>query len=540
MRRVPPLLYLAPAAAVVVLVALVPVGLLVARAFADAPSGLAEVLGDPLDRAAIGNSAVQGVASAAGAVAAGYPLGIWLGRYAGWGRSAVRAVVLVPFLLPSVVMAFAVEGLFGPTGFVGLPLPALRVLGGGVGGIVIANVAFNLPIVALLTAAGVESSPAELEEAAASLGAGPLRRFRDVWGPPSLAGAIAGGLLTFVFSALAFAAPIVLCGARCYTIEARIWSLDTILLQPTAAALLAFVLVVLLVAPTLAYLELARRLRRAGPRGRSVRRPVRGAGPWAITVGAMVGLGLLLAVIGAVVLRSIDPSGGSAPDLSGWTTLGAPALALRTGIPLGAAALNTVAFATASALTALLLGVVAGFALVERPAAGRLLQLVAFVPLLLSPVVLAFALSSVGRAVVGTEGVWALVVGSQTVLALPFALQTLAVPLRHRPRTGREAARVLGAGPFRAYLDADVAGVRSAVGAAALFAFAISLGEFTATYFLTSVSAARFATLPVLLYELQSPGVRAFAAADALAAVLVVLSVVVLAVVGWGGRRLEL
>jgi ABC-type Fe3+ transport system permease subunit len=124
---------------------------------------------------------------------------------------------------------------------------------------------------------------------------------------------------------------------------------------------------------------------------------------------------------------------------------------------------------------------------------------------------------------------------SQAVLALPFALQSLGIPLAGLTPAAREAAESLGAPRFSAFLDADLPRVRDGLLTAALFAFALGLGEFTATYFLVTP---RYATLPVALYGLVNA--RQLPVADAAAGLLLLLSLVVFLVISVGGRRVEL
>ncbi len=533
-----PALFLAPVLGFVLLFGLLPVAVLfaTARAGAGGWAGLASVVSNPLNRAALGNSLLQGGASAAAAFVVGYPAGVFLGRYEFRGRRVVQSLLLVPFLLPSLVLVLAVQTLFGPGGYLGGPFPGLAPLGGGVGGIVVVNVVFNVPLVALLTAVGVESSPAALEESAATLGAGPIRTFRDVWGPPSLVGGLAGALLTFVFSALAFAAPILLCGPRCFTLEARVWSLAVVLLDPTSAALLALVMVLLLAAPTALYLGLVDRLRRTA--GSARRRPVSVKRPVSVLLATLTlgVVGFVLLVLSSVVLRALAPTVPGGAWGAAFVALGSVRVSAALGISAAGALLNTLLFAVAASLLAVLLGVLAGHVATGRPRSVRAAQFVLFVPLLLSPVVLAFSLAGFWRPLLGgASAVWVLIVVSQGTLALPFSFQSLQSVLGRLPAAPRETARLLGAGPFRAYVDADLPAAGGALVAATLFAFALGLGEFTATYFLATPA---FTTLPVLLYGLES--VRQFAAADAAAAVLLLASLAVFLAISLGGRRVEL
>ncbi len=518
--------------------AVLPVAVLFAHAWASAGGapGAAAILGSSANLRSVENSLEQGALSAFGAVALGYPAGVFLGRYEWPGRAYVRSFLLVPFLLPSLVVVFGVLDLFGPAGVVSSPLPALGVLGSGLPGIVVANLVFNVPIVVLFTAAGADGPVADLEETVASLGGSPARAFWDAWGPPTWVGALAGGLLTFLFSALSFAPPLLLCGPGCYTVEAQVWFLDTLGLAPASAGVLSLAIVLLFLVPTAAYLWVLSRLR-ASSREVRTRRPRASLRPVPLalaveTVAVVVGAAALL---GSVLYRTLEPVGGGGPG-SAWTELFSAATTTRLGISVEGAVGNTLFFASVAAAIALLLGITAGFAIGRRPGRAGPLGLFLFVPLLVSPVVLAFGLAEFWRPIFGGEStVWWLVIVSQATLALPFALQSLELPLAALGPEARDAARTLGASPWGAFLDADLPRVREGLVTAGLFAFALGLGEFTATYFLVTPT---FTTLPVALYTLANG--RLFPLADAAAGLLLVLSLAVFAAIALGGRRVQL
>ncbi len=525
----------------VAIVALLPVAALFLRSVADVGGipGVVQVLSAPANVRAFGNSLEQGGLSAALAVAVGYPAGIFVGRYDWPGRSLVRSLLLVPFLLPSLIVVLGVLDLFGPSGLLSSALPGLGVFGSGIPAIVAANLFFNVPIVILLTATGCEGASAELEETAATLGGSPARAYWDVWARPTWAGAAAGGLLTFLFSALSFAPPLLLCGtgSRCYTLEAQVYVLDQTFLQPNAAAVLALGMVLLLVLPTAAYLVLVSRLRAAPGRraGRRPRRPYRSPTFLALATETAVVLLAEVALVTAVLERTVQPSGGFGAGAA-WTALFSNATTAHLGVSAVGALGNTLFFAVVAALLALVLGIVAGFAIVRRPRRAVLLGLLLFLPLLLSPVVLAFALASFFRPLASAAStVWILVILSQAILALPFALQSLEIPLAALPPSGRDAARSLGASAWGAFLDADLPRVRDGLVTVGLFAFAFGLGEFTATNFLVPPP---LTTLPVALYALTE--VRLFPVADAAAGLLLLVSLAVFVTLSVGGRRVEL
>jgi thiamine transport system permease protein len=529
---------LLPLIAFVLLFGLLPVALLFGDSLATSGgwTGLTFALGSPLNQRAISNSLLQGALSAVFAVALGYPAGVFVGRYSWPGRSLVRSLLLVPFLLPSLVVVLGILDLFGPAGLLSQHWPALAFFGAGVPGVVATNLVFNVPMVILLTAAGCESASPELEEAVATLGGSPTRAYRDTWGAPTWLGAAAGGLLTFLFSALSFAPPLLLCKDRCFTVEVRVYQLDQTFLDPSGAGVLALLLVLLFLAPTVAYLFLIRRLRPVGGRRRYRPRPL---APWdtlrvllaAETAAVLAGTVVVLA---AVLVRTLAPVPGGVAG-SAWTTLFGPVTASRLGISIPAAVGNTLLFAFGASAIALLLTVPATLAVLRRPGRGGLLGVLLFAPLLVSPVVLAFALATFWRPLLGGEStVWALVIVSQATLALPFALQSLTLAGSGLTPAARESAQSLGASRWGGFLDADLPRLQDGLVTASLFSFALGLGEFTATNFLVTP---RYTTLTVALYGLQN---REFAVANAAAGLLLLLSLVVFLVIVLGGRRVEL
>ncbi|MCI4346191.1 MAG: ABC transporter permease subunit [Thermoplasmata archaeon] len=514
--------------------ALLPAALLVGEAVASSGGASAwwALLGTPLDRAAITDSLVQGALSALFATALGYPVGVLLGRWQFPGRSLAIAFLPVPFLLPSLLVLLGLADLVGPTGLLVGALPGVAWLDSGIPGILLVNVLFNAPIVALLTATGVRNSPAEQEEAAELLGAPPGRVYREVWGPLSLLGAAAGALLTFLFSALSFAAPLIVCGPRCFTIEDRVYFLVQVLAEPHAAALLALWAVTLFAVPTVLYGFLLRSMRRRGGHRRAAPRPL-SRGRWRVVPvlaagGALFGAELLL--LGTILYRAVVPASG--PVGASWGKLFGASVSSRLGISTGQVLLNTFLFASLAAGIVLLLAIAAGLAYRRAPRAAAATENLLFLPLLVSPVLLAFSLATFWRPLLGgANSVWVLIVVSQATAALPLSVPPVLQALTRLSRPATEAAATLGARPLAAYFDVELPRALRGLGSGALLALAIGLGEFTATYFLYLP---RFTTLPVELYLLQ--GARQFSLLPAVGGLLLVVSLLAFLGVELGGR----
>ena len=142
-----------------------------------------------------------GTAFAAAALNAifGFLVAWVLVRYPFPGRKLIDAMVDLPFALPTAVAGIALTTLYAPSGWLGKPLAALGVKAAYTPlGIVIALTFIGLPFVVRTVQPVLQDLEAEVEEAAASLGAGRWQTFRRVLLP-----AIAPALLTGF--ALAFA-----------------------------------------------------------------------------------------------------------------------------------------------------------------------------------------------------------------------------------------------------------------------------------------------------------------------------------------------
>ena len=172
---------------------------------------------------------------------------------------------------------------------------------------------------------------------------------------------------------------------------------------------------------------------------------------------------------------------------TGWSLLLGPHVTSIIGLSTSGALINTLVFAGIASVVAVLLGIVTGFG-IRRPGKSRgWLGAFAFAPVVLSPVVLSFALATSYRPLFGGEStVWVLILLSQATLALPFALQSLFVPLRQLPHTPREAAETLGARPVSAYLDTELwmERISGAEGGELQSAIAASLEKDTEPYLL--------------------------------------------------------
>jgi len=441
------------------------------------------------------------------------------------GRRALRAAMLAPFVLPTVVVGVAFRQLLadsGPLGFLGLDGSAVAIVAG--------LVFFNAAVVIRIVGEAWESLDPRPGEAAAALGASPAQVLRTVTLPQLRPAIVSAAGVVFLFCATAFGIVLTLGGLRYSSVETEIYLLTTNLLDLQAAAALS--LLQLLVV-TVLLVGSARGRRTADPAvSRVVPRPRRltRADLPALAVAALLAV-LVLAPLLALVVGSLREDGAwSLANYRALTTTGEQQALL---VPVTEALVTSLRIAVDATWMSLLLGLTVAVIATRRSrsrAERRVrstLDGLFMLPLGVSAVTLGFGfLITLGRPPLDLRDSPLLVPVAQALVALPLVVRTLAPVLGGVDERLREAAATLGAGPVRAALTVDLPVVAKPLLAAAGFAFAVSLGEFGATSFLARDERP---TLPVVIYGLIGhPGPMNYGMALAASVVLAATTTVVI------------
>lgn len=461
------------------------------------------------------------------AVALGLPAAYVLHRLCFPGRSVIRAALLVPFVLPTVVVGLAVRELIAPAGVLGF-----LGLDGSAVAIVIGLVFFNVAVVIRTVGVAWESLDRRPAEAAAALGATPWQVFRTVTFPALRPAVVSAASVVFLFCATAFGVVLILGGVRYSSVETEIYLLTADLLDlPAAAALslvqmLAVVLLLVVVGRLRAVPDPTVR-RSVAPAARPQWRDAPAVVVTAATLAA-VALPVLALVVGsfrrdgAWSLDHYRALSGSADGLFQVSITGALGASLRIAVD--------------ATWMSLLLGLVVAFVVTRRvrSRAGRRARAALdgffMLPLGVSAVTLGFGfLIALDEPPLDLRSSPLLVPIAQALVALPIVVRTLVPVLAGIDDRQRQAAASLGAGPVRTLLTVDLAVVWRPVLAAAGFAFAVSLGEFGATSFIVRPAEP---TLPVVIYRLLGhPGPLNHGTALAASVVLAAVTAAVILVV---------
>ena len=497
---------------------------------------LGDVLGSPAHRSVIWFTLWQAGASTLLTVAAALPAAGAMARLRFGGQRVVRALATVPFVLPTVVVAAAFEGLFDRFGLAGGGAVSLRHT---VWAILLAHVFFNYAVVLRTVGAHWANLDARVEDQARVLGASRWQVFARIVLPRLAPSVAASSAIVFLFSFTSFGVVLILGGPTRATVETEIYRYAIVRLDLETAAALAVVQLVAVVALVAVSNALERRRAAIEPSSPPASAPRR-RGPG--LVANLAAMGLILGLpIAVLVERSV-----SAGRSGGYTLDNFAALAARVNLlpdTALASLANSLMFAAPAAALALLVGGSATLVVIRsggraRHGLGRVFDLGLTLPLGTSAVTIGLGfLLVLDRPPIDLRTSLLVVPIAHAVVGVPFVVRTLVPMLRAvNPRT-REAAAVLGASPRRVRREVDLRVAARGVAVGAGFAFAVSLGEFGATSFIPR--RAETLTAPLALFRLLgTPGEALRGQAMALAVALMALTAVAVFVMDlWGDNR---
>ena len=171
---------------------------------------LADHLGSDVVRQALTITASSSLLTVLACLVLGTPLAWLLARVEFRGRRFVRALVLVPLVLPPVVAGVALVTALGRRGLIGEHLPFA--LPYTLAGVVLAHTFVSLPFYVLAVEGALRTHGSSYDVVAATLGADRWTTFRRVTLPLALPGILAGSALAWARSLGEFGATITFAG----------------------------------------------------------------------------------------------------------------------------------------------------------------------------------------------------------------------------------------------------------------------------------------------------------------------------------------
>jgi thiamine transport system permease protein len=463
----------------------------------------------PAEWAAIRFTVLQALVSALVSIALAVPAARALARRRFPGRALMLTLLGAPFLLPVIVAVLGLVGVWGRGGLVSAAVAPFG-LGPldiyGLGGVVLAHVFFNLPLVTRLLLQGWADVPSEQFRLAAQLAFRPRDVFRRIE-LPMLRAVLPGAFaLVFLLCMTSFAVALTMGGGPgATTIELAIYQAVRFDFDLGRAALLALIQFCLCAAATVLALRFARDAGFGGGLGAPQRRwgadaaMLRGLDA-ATLIGLALFLGLPLAAVGAAGLSAL------------------PALPPQT-LPAAGLSLLVALLSTAAAL-ALGFGLAARIDAAKARGGGRALEAFGLISLAASPFVIGTGIFIVLHPVADPFALAVPVTAAvNATMALPFVLRSL-LPAFAESRSvdGRLADSLGMEGPARFRL-VSWPRLRRPAGFSAGLAAALSMGDLGV---IALFAPPETATLPLLMQRLMAA--YRMEAASAVALVLVGLT----------------
>lgn len=475
------------------------------------PLGLGQnwltVLGAAQVQATIWFTIWQATLSTALSVLIGLPVAFVLYKRRFFGSKLLRTILVIPFVLPSIVVAFALSDLRD------------FFVGGEILVILIAHVFLNLSLVVRIVGNAYGQLDPELEGAAELDGAAGLKLFFGVTLPQLRPALVSAATLVFLFCVTSFAAILLLGAGRLNSIETLIYFSLNQRLDLTTAAALSLVQTALTV---LAFLT----SRKLGAAQFNAESEFEDSQPKALQRRELPLLAAVLAVLitlfviplGTVLLRSFTVDGR--PSLAHFELLATQGARNLLDITVFEAGLNSLRNAGIATMIALPIGVLIAW-LLKRSRSGWL-ELAFVLPLGVSTVVLGFGyLISFGGQPLPLRQSWLVVPLVQALIAMPMVIRIVHSRLIALGSAAEEAAANAGASTWQTFRLIELPQISSSIATALGFALLVSIGEFGSSALLAYGDQA---TLPIALMRLISrPGEQNYAMAMATSALLITL-----------------
>lgn len=469
-------------------------------------SGLFEFIHSGLFRNTLSFTASEAFLSAAFSLLLALPGAYFFGTYDFPGKSYLRNLLVLPFMLPGILVVLGMVVFYGQNGTLNhwlaliFPQSGLRFSGlYGFWGIILANVFYNFTFCIRVLGESWERIDPNLGEASAVLGGSSFHTFWRVTFPllaPTISYLF---LLIFLYSFLSFTVVLVLGGYLYKTFEVLIYIEYNSKLNFDRATMIACVQTVILA--VILYLQhwFSGRIRIAGGFGGSLPGLSWRKTPYSTFLA--LGYGLLAgcffgAPLGAICFRSLLSRGqsGAGFTFENYRLLFDDGFRFIVGKTLGTVVGTSVALALIVALFTV--GTAYLLARNRRASPWQSGDLWLQLPVGISFLTFAFGISLLGRRYLPPfiQVIWA-----QVFLAFPLVYSQLRTAWRDLGESYLEAARTLGAGPNQLFWTVELPLMRKTLATAAAYAMAFSLGDLAAVLMLGQ---GKLVTVSVAIYRL--------------------------------------
>ena len=446
------------------------------------------------------------------------------------GKSLLLSLTTVPFVLPSLLVALGFILLFGANGFfnkilmavLGLKAP-LNILY-SFAGIIMVHAFYNFPVVVRIVGAQWEGISDKYTFAARSLGANPIQTFFRVTLPLILPSIISSFSIVFLFCFLSFAIILTIGGANFATLEVSIYTYFTMFSDFKMGSALAIFQSAFSLFVVYVYLKIGN-LFNIGALQRSFteKENLSSSKPrlFLSIIYLIIVLILIIAPIFVVIIYAFLDPFTLAPTLENFNELFSGMYNFLLGTTPIRVFLNSILFALATIVVSNILSLIIGFNMKGNFKAKNVLLTLLMLPLAISPITVALSYIISFQTPLNLLNSPFAILFAHILASFPFALRTIMPVVETTSESYMYAARSLGLSGIKSFINVELNLIKPALIASSIFVFAVSLGEFGATFMLYRPE---YTTMTVALYRFLSG--RHYGPASAVGGIFIVLNII--------------
>jgi len=461
------------------------------------------------------------------------------------GKRFLSIFSMLPFVLPTIVVAIAFQTFIGPDGvfnatimkIFNLKEPIIEI-NQSIWFILLAHVFYNYSVIFRIVTAFWSQIRQDVHEAAATLGAGPKKIFFKITLPLLKAPIIASSLLVFTLCFCSFGVILILGGPGYSTIEVEIYHQAVNFFNLPLAAALSLIQILFSFILMALYTGIQKRA--------SFKMDQNLVGICEQKVSSInkkivlvLFNSLIFLFISCPVLSLIYKSFQSEQGLSlkYYLALFENRNDSLFYVPPMDSIFMSISFALVTLFISLSLGLLTAYGINnQKNRVQYFLDPLFMLPLSTSAVTLGFGIIiSLDQPPLNLRMSPLIIPITHSLIALPFVLRSLLPVIRSVPQNLKDAARTMGATPVKAWYLVELPHIARGLIVAAIFAFTISLGEFGATIL---VARPQTPTISLTIFRfLNQPGNINFGQAMAMSSILLMITAIAFIVLEFNRKK---
>ena len=478
------------------------------------------VLNDPLNQYFIYWTFYESIITTILSIILGVGASYILSHYNIPAKKLIRNLLTVPFLLPSITVLIGFIAIYGNVIF-------------SSNGIILANLFYNLPLMIRLTELGWMSIDPEYEVVSKSLSMSRFSYFLHVEIPHLLPSILTASLLVFIYSFNNFATVLILGGIQYQTIEVRIYYLF-FSLQFNEASALAILSLLVNIGVIIAYLHFSSKYQSNSVNYSNKTHELQKFRTFRLKnkifrYGMLLVYSIVIFLICLYPLLAIFQKSlliNNVVSLTNFKSLFSHIIQ-PYGLTAQEMIYNSLFFASIVLVGSIIFSLLLNLGLHYKtktkgiPAFSfqYVMNIIVILPLMVSAITLVYSIFSLYKNTFVYSDISLIIIISHILIAFPFANRVIATARASINQEMLDVGKSLGLNRRMLFMKIELPLLASSVIVAGIFSFAISIGEFASTYF---ISRGPTATIPLGIYELISH--RNIPEAAALSTILIIVT----------------